>query len=1102
MTDKINTFRADAVKQRELESDPARRYGNRWMRWLYMLLVAVIFAMVAPGFAEPVLLTSEEQEWLIKNPDKLTLWYNDSFPPLEFADPDDRSFIGLGADITALVEQRLGVKFHRKISNDWNEHLKALESGVCAIAPTIVENNERLKFAFFSTSYAKVPAVIIASPNLGSNITLKKLAGRKIAVVAGFVTETYLRNFKEASFKIQTVSNVSEGLQAVAFGQVDAYVENLAVASYYISQHGISNLKVVGTTDYSFVFSMAVSRKFPLLFSALQKAMQSITPAEHAAFRNRWITLRIDQGMSPATIFLIQIAVLFFSTLILCLTVISILLKRNLNDKISRLQAAQIESAENESRFRSLFTQAPVALVELDADNRMIGMNQCFIDTFGYTVEDLPDTDAWWPLAYPDPQIREQARTTWFKALQNARTSSNNTILPQEYTIACKNGRKITLMIGASIIGDRTMVTFFNISEIKKMQKELLASLQRFETLFESAPYPCAISDMSDRCLMANQHFCLLTGKAAGEIIGSNISEVGLDLLPQFFAHLHENILKTGYHSEEITTEIRGEKRHLILVSKLLELDSQPAILSSTIDISKRRYAEEALKQNEENLRVTLNSIADAVIATDMRGNITRINPAACNMTAWSPDEAIGRPLGEVFHIADANSHASLEGLTAEFLNTGEMAGTCTDTLLLARDSKEHLINHSGTTIRNDAGTAIGMVLIFRDVTEEHTLQEQLRHSQKMDAIGKLAGGIAHDFNNMLGGIIGAAELLGLTVQKTSPEGKYLKVILDASERAAQLTSKLLAFARRQPVISSPLNLLDPLNEAIDLLQRTVDRRVRIEKIFSAETLNVNGDFSQLQSAFLNLLINASQAMSEGGTIFVSSKAVDLDAYYCEASPFTLKPGQFAEIEIRDTGYGIPKENLQRIFEPFFTTKAQGKGTGLGLAAVFGTMQQHDGAINVYSEVGIGTCVHVLVPLLQNATLVEVSEPPQPLRGSGRILIIDDEPMMRIIAGGILEDLGYEVLTAENGRQGLEVFKQSDKSISLVILDMIMPEMNGRECFFELKKIAPDLRLIISSGFTRDEDLEKMKAAGAGWFIRKPFRIADLSQIVHEAMTS
>ncbi|MDD3148095.1 MAG: response regulator, partial [Candidatus Riflebacteria bacterium] len=404
--------------------------------------------------------------------------------------------------------------------------------------------------------------------------------------------------------------------------------------------------------------------------------------------------------------------------------------------------------------------------------------------------------------------------------------------------------------------------------------------------------------------------------------------------------------------------------------------------------------------------------------------------------------------------------------------------------------------------IRNDAGEQIGMVVVFRDVTDERALQIQLLHSQKMDAIGKLAGGVAHDFNNMLGGIMGAAELLETSVQSNPEALNFVKIILEASDRAAQLTSKLLAFARRQPVIPRPLNLIEPLNEAVELLKRTIDRRIRIEKNLVETELKIVGDFSQLPSAFLNLLINASQAREEGGSIIISARKTDLQKCYCDTSQFKLKPGPFAEIEIRDTGCGIPEENLQRIFEPFFTTKTQGKGTGLGLAAVFGTMQQHNGAVNVYSEVGTGTSFRLLLPLALDETEIPESNSREFLRGKGRILIVDDEPMMRTIASEVLSELGYEILLAENGRQAVSVFSENAESVSLVILDMIMPEMNGKECFLELKKIRPDLRVIVSSGFTHDKDIEQMRDAGAGWFINKPFRLADLSKIVHDAMAA
>ncbi|MBW2735487.1 MAG: response regulator [Deltaproteobacteria bacterium] len=518
-------------------------------------------------------------------------------------------------------------------------------------------------------------------------------------------------------------------------------------------------------------------------------------------------------------------------------------------------------------------------------------------------------------------------------------------------------------------------------------------------------------------------------------------------------------------------------------------------------EITERKRTEEALRREKENLRITLSSIGDAVIATHTDATIIRMNPVAETLTGWSFEDAQGKPLTEVFQIVHKHSRKPAENPVEKVIATGEIIGLATHAVLISRDGSEYQITNSGAPIRSDTDETLGVVLVFRDVTNEAAIQEQLWHSQKMDAIGQLAGGVAHDFNNMLGGIIGASELLGARLPK-DPEAQDLhNIIMDSARRAADLTEKLLTFARRKPSASSTIDLHRTIHDTVALLETTIDRRVQIEVDAAAEENLVVGDPSRIQNALLNLGINASHAMPEGGVLRISTQVVELDASYCEASTFDLKPGPHLKIEVRDTGRGIAAKDLARIFEPFYTTKEQGKGTGLGLAAVFGTVQQHGGAITVYSELGTGTSFQLLLPLTKGEAIAQPASP-QTIRGSGRILVVDDEPAMRITAEAILVGLGYDVLLAEDGKEGVKIFDENPGAIDLVLLDMIMPVMNGRDCFAAIRKTKPDARVVLSSGFSREEDIQEMMAMGLNAFIRKPFRGAALSQVVHDVLTS
>ncbi|MFT5699009.1 MAG: PAS domain S-box-containing protein [Desulforhopalus sp.] len=523
------------------------------------------------------------------------------------------------------------------------------------------------------------------------------------------------------------------------------------------------------------------------------------------------------------------------------------------------------------------------------------------------------------------------------------------------------------------------------------------------------------------------------------------------------------------------------------------------SILSQLQTLEERNFE---LFRSQKDLSTTLNSIGDAVIATDAQGRIVRMNPVAEELTGWKLEDAREKLLQEVFVIINADTRDLCGNPVEIVLSTETIVGLANHTLLIAKDKTEYHIADSGAPIRDESGEIIGVVLVFRDVTKEYALENQLLQSQKLEAVGQLAGGVAHDFNNMLGGIIGSADLLGMYLSDDPKARKYHNMILDAAERAAGLTQNLLTFARTTPRASTVINIHELLIKANELLENTLDKGIRLQVELLAENSSVVADPSQLQSVFLNLGINGSHAMPEGGILDISSINIELDDVYCRLSTFDLSPGSYLEIEIRDTGQGIDPVHISRIFDPFFTTKEQGKGTGLGLAVAYGAIKQHQGAITVYSEPGSGTVFNILLPLAEGSVVKKARALNEFKKGTGRILVVDDEDLMRVTAEAILENLGYEVLVAKDGQHAMEIYSKQEKEIDLVLLDMVMPVMNGRECFSALKKYDSDVKVIISSGFSQEENLNELKSMGLLGFIRKPYRSVDLSRIVHDALAN
>ncbi len=319
--------------------------------FISFLVLLWLFVPLFSGESNKLSLTIEERAWLDENPDKLTLYYNPDFPPIEFAD-ENGEFIGLGADVIVAVEEQLDIKFIKQSCSDWNMHLLALEEGECAVAPTIVRTEEREKYSFFTVPYARAPVVIITANSKTESYTLESLIGLRVAVVSGYATEDYIRESADSSITIFPMWNVPEGLRAVAFGEMDAFVENLAVAAYYANQEGLSNLRVAGTTEYYFEWSIGVSRKYPLLFSAVQKALANI-PNEHLNFlQDKWISMRPTQLFSPRLLQTLRIVILFVAALLISLFIITVYLRKKLNKKIASLENAQEALIEQANRLQ------------------------------------------------------------------------------------------------------------------------------------------------------------------------------------------------------------------------------------------------------------------------------------------------------------------------------------------------------------------------------------------------------------------------------------------------------------------------------------------------------------------------------------------------------------------------------------------------------------------------------------------------------------------------------------------------------------------------------------------------------------------------------
>ncbi len=546
------------------------------------------------------------------------------------------------------------------------------------------------------------------------------------------------------------------------------------------------------------------------------------------------------------------------------------------------------------------------------------------------------------------------------------------------------------------------------------------------------------------------------------------------------------------------THQIKDGNLNLQSAEKNMPLEFHHLFMSFEDMVKRLHHREDEIdtaRRLHENLKNYMKNIIDSmpseIIVVKKNLEISLLNKIAEVNNNITSELSIGKKIDQI-----------IPGLSyiTDFVN--EVTET---ERIIIRERQESIVNGKKrykdiTIFPLKEGNDTDAIIRIDDISERVKLQEQLLHSQKMDAIGQLTGGIAHDFNNILAGMYGSTELLKHFIAPDPKTSKYLSLIETSIERAKNLISNLMSFSRNETENYCLINIHDIISNTILLLENTIDKRISISTELNAEFSTVIGDGSQLQTVFLNMGINASHAISGTGEISFTTFFENIDANFCAAHSCEMKPGPYVLIKVSDNGSGISPEILDKIFDPFFTTKERGKGTGLGLSQVYGIIKQMKGVINVYSDQGSGTSFNIYLPVAQGEAKAISYNTVKPRTGSGTILLVEDEETIRITTKSLLQSLGYEVMTAENGMEGVKIFTENKENIDMVLLDMIMPVMSGVDCFKKIRSIMPDIPIIVSSGFSYKAELEELNKIGLNAFLHKPYNIVRLSHTIAEIL--
>lgn len=625
---------------------------------------------------------------------------------------------------------------------------------------------------------------------------------------------------------------------------------------------------------------------------------------------------------------------------------------------------------------------------------------------------------------------------------------------------------------------------------IKDGTKHLLEKELQYYALFEGANDGILVQDLSGKILEVNQVACKILGYNKRDLLNLSWKDLApVDHLPEqtdFFNRIPKKEKMSPF--ETVLRKKTGEPFYAELSSRKVLFRGQEAVQSFVRDVSSRKQLEDGLRESRETYRILFDSSLMGVFILK-NGNIQLANDMFSEITGYSKEELNAFKFFDLIAPEDRSMVSSRESRREK----GEDIPEQYETRFIHKKGDKRWGEIRSCRIVFEGQTGILGNII--DITQHKQLEMQVLENQKMESIGTLAGGIAHDFNNLLGGILGYASLILCDMKKDNPYYEDIYTIAETAKRAADLTNRLLAFARGGKYRVTPINVNQISKDVLTILSHSIDRSIAIETHFFKNLWQVKGDGQQIHQAMLNICLNAVDAMPGGGKLTLATDNVILDESFAQTQ-LGLKPGDYVRVSILDTGIGMDEKTKTRIFEPFFTTKPSNGGKGLGLSMVYGIVKNHDGCILVDSEIGKGTKMTLFFPRFMEEETSILKPKTSEISAKKKILLIDDEEIIREVGKRMLIKGGYEVQVANNGVDALELYRKDPEEFNLVLLDLIMPEMDGKEIFHRLKEINPDVRVVFTSGYGPQDrpDLAQIENAG---FIQKPFQTEILLQTVN-----
>jgi two-component system cell cycle sensor histidine kinase/response regulator CckA len=775
-------------------------------------------------------------------------------------------------------------------------------------------------------------------------------------------------------------------------------------------------------------------------------------------------------------------------------------LKRALGEAQRRAVDAEGAAAASEERLKLVLEGAPIGTWEWDVATGKLENDERLARTLGYGVQELEATErSFQALIHPDDRPR-------FLKATEALLQGRDAVYEVEFRCQRKSGDWVLVLGRGKVIArdaagrpERVAGTLVDITE-SRLEAEHFRKLASEQLVILNTIGLGIIYLKNRKVQWVNPAGARLFGYDGRQVLGQDMADfyaspedyrrVGMEA----YTHLATG---TPYTSELRMKKKDGSELWARITGQAIDpRNADEGSIWILEDITARRQAEEALRVSEARFQRLLDNSSDAIAMMDRQGLLTMLKGPIEKVTGYKPEELIGKNAFDLIHPDDVESARRI--MREAISQPGAI-----------RRSEYRLRHRSGawvpvevvSTYLLDDPIIHGVVLNVRDVSERLKLQGQLQQAMKMEAIGRLAGGVAHDFNNLLTAIVGNVQLGRHKLTPADPLMRYFDQIGKAADSATALTRQLLAFSRRQIIEPIVLNLNDLIHNLEVMLKRLIGEDISLRTSLDADLGTVCIDPGQFEQVLVNLVVNARDAMPNGGKLVIETRNIDVDERYCLLRP-EVQPGKRVLLSVTDTGHGMSDEVKRHLFEPFYTTKPKERGTGLGLAMTFGVVKQAGGSIEVYSEPGLGTSIKIYLPRMGEPAekLVTAKPSSAQVRGTETILLVEDDPSVRDVVQAVLRDLGYTLLEAANGGEAFLLAEKRRTRIDLLMTDVVMPGMNGRELSERLRAIHPEMKVLFTSGYTEEVVVHHGVVERDVSFIGKPYLFDDLARKIRDIL--